>query len=199
MIEKKGPPLLFYQVTPYIITYVRRGCERTITFSKINKIYIILRIGISEKGLLSLELTVDSDDASQSSYNILSNAVSKLEEYKAPSMFGKGPERYTFQYLLPVVSYTFIHTLHNHLIKVFISFQMSLDMRVLFSNSWLFSSIISSKMEKNQLMNSMIRTTTFISQSTGDLKVYIYAYYNSCLQFLTQYTYKYIIFIYRTI
>jgi carboxypeptidase PM20D1 len=68
------------------------------------------RLGVAEKGSVTLELTV-TQFASHSSFppwetsiGILSEAVSKVEKNKLPSMLGTGPERYTLEYVAPYVS-----------------------------------------------------------------------------------------------
>lgn len=69
-----------------------------------------LRIGITEKGSLTLELSVSgtpghsSIPPSESPIGILASAVAKLEERQQPVMFGQGPEYHTLQYLAPFVS-----------------------------------------------------------------------------------------------
>lgn len=68
------------------------------------------RIGVTEKGSLTLELSVvgspghSSLPPSESPIGILASAVAKLEDHQQPIMFGQGPEYATFQYLAPFVS-----------------------------------------------------------------------------------------------
>ena len=69
-----------------------------------------LRIGVTEKGYLTLELEVNgtpghsSVPPKETAIGILSRAVSALEENPHPSMFGFGPEMDFFSYLSPSVS-----------------------------------------------------------------------------------------------
>jgi len=64
---------------------------------------------VSEKGHLTLELNVNGNPGHssfppwESAIGILSEAVTKLEKNKLPSLFGTGPERSTFEYLAPHV------------------------------------------------------------------------------------------------
>lgn len=71
------------------------------------------RVGVSEKGLLSLELTVHGNPGHSSfppwetSIGILAAAVSKLEKNKLPSMLGTGIERTMFESLASSVGYIY--------------------------------------------------------------------------------------------
>ncbi|KAF4517314.1 hypothetical protein B566_EDAN007266, partial [Ephemera danica] len=59
----------------------------------------VAMIGVTEKGLLTLELTVKATPGHssfppwESAIVILADAVSRLEKNKLPIAFGKGPER----------------------------------------------------------------------------------------------------------
>nr|CAD7459612.1 unnamed protein product [Timema tahoe] len=65
------------------------------------------RVGISEKGTATLELSVigtpghSSFPPAESAIGILAAAVAKLEENQQPSLLGKGPESAMFRYLAP--------------------------------------------------------------------------------------------------
>jgi hypothetical protein len=48
---------------------------------------------------------------------------------------------------------------------------MTFDLRMLYSNFWLFTELLTSKMEPNQMMNSLIRTTTALTIINGGIKV----------------------------
>lgn len=67
------------------------------------------RVGVSEKGTATIELTVSgapghsSFPPAESPIGILSAAVSRLEKSPLPSMFGYGPEKQMFEYLAPHV------------------------------------------------------------------------------------------------
>lgn len=85
----------------------------------------IFRVGVTEKGTLTLELSVVGNPGhaslppAASPIGILAAAVAKLEEYQQPIMFGKGPESATFEYLAPYVSiyvylvFSYSHNLYN--------------------------------------------------------------------------------------
>uniref|UniRef100_A0A1B6DL87 Uncharacterized protein n=1 Tax=Clastoptera arizonana TaxID=38151 RepID=A0A1B6DL87_9HEMI len=80
-------------------------------------------VGVTEKGTLTLELSVIGNPGhaslppTASPIGILASAVAKLEEYQQPIMFGKGPESATFEYLAPYASFGY---------------------RLIYSNLWLF-------------------------------------------------------------
>ncbi|XP_059490721.1 N-fatty-acyl-amino acid synthase/hydrolase PM20D1-like [Neocloeon triangulifer] len=112
-------------------------------------------VGVSEKGHLTLELSVNGNPGHssfppwESAIGILSDAITKLEKNKLPSLFGTGPERSTFEYLAPHVG--FLH-------------------RILYSNMWLFAGIMSRVMEREALSNAMVRTTSAITVFHGGIK-----------------------------
>ncbi|CAB3378126.1 Hypothetical predicted protein [Cloeon dipterum] len=112
-------------------------------------------VGVSEKGYLTLELSVNGSPGHssfppwESAIGILSEAITKLEKNKLPSMFGTGPERSTFEYLAPHVG--FLH-------------------RLLYSNMWLFSGFMARIMEKEALSNAYVRTTSAITVFHGGIK-----------------------------
>lgn len=68
------------------------------------------RVGVTEKGSLTLELSVagspghSSVPPASTAIGILATAVSKLEDHQQPIMFGEGPEAATLQYIAPYVS-----------------------------------------------------------------------------------------------
>jgi carboxypeptidase PM20D1 len=68
------------------------------------------RVGVSEKGTATLELTVTGSPGHssfppwESAIGILADSVARLERHKLPSKLGSGPERSTFEYLAPHVS-----------------------------------------------------------------------------------------------
>lgn len=71
---------------------------------------LFLRVGISEKGTATLELSVSgtpghsSFPPPESAIGILAAAIARLEENPPPSLLGQGPESATFKYLAPHVS-----------------------------------------------------------------------------------------------
>lgn len=48
---------------------------------------------------------------------------------------------------------------------------MSFDLRMLYANFWLFTDLLTSKMERDQTMNSLLRTTTAMTIIKGGIKV----------------------------
>ena len=100
-------------------------------------------IGISEKGYLSLRLSVEVEGGhssmpeQDSAIGILSRAVARLEANPMPAH-------------LEVVEF-----LMGYLGSVMPFFQ-----RMLFANTWLFGGILKNQLEKSNVMNASIRTTT---------------------------------------
>lgn len=100
-------------------------------------------IGISEKGYLSLRLTVEVDGghssmpAQETAIGILSGAIAKLEANPLPAH-------------LEVIEF-----LMSYLGSALPFFQ-----RMLFANTWLFSGILKKQLVKSNTMNAIIRTTT---------------------------------------
>ncbi len=100
-------------------------------------------VGISEKGYLSLRLTVEVEGGHSSmpeeetAIGILSRAVTLLEADKMPSH-------------LEVVEF-----LMGYLGSALPFFQ-----RMLFANTWLFGGILKNKLSESNVMNASIRTTT---------------------------------------
>lgn len=76
-------------------------------------ICLLDRVGISEKGTVTLELSVTGNPGhssfppAESAIGILAAAVARLEENPQPSLLGKGPESATFKYLAPHVCSNF--------------------------------------------------------------------------------------------
>ncbi len=100
-------------------------------------------IGISEKGYVSLKLTVEVDGghssmpAQETAIGILSLAIVKLELNPMPAR-------------LEVIEF-----MMSYLGSVLPFFQ-----RMLFANTWLFGGILKKELGKSNLMNASIRTTT---------------------------------------
>lgn len=69
------------------------------------------RIGVTEKGYATLELSVEMNPGHSSippketSIGVLAKAVAALEANPHPSVFGKGPEMDFFSYMAPFVSF----------------------------------------------------------------------------------------------
>uniref|UniRef100_A0AAR2JUT6 Peptidase M20 dimerisation domain-containing protein n=1 Tax=Pygocentrus nattereri TaxID=42514 RepID=A0AAR2JUT6_PYGNA len=85
-------------------------------------------IGVSEKGSATVKLSVSmkpghsSLPPRESSIGILAAAVTRLEEYPMPRLFGYGPERATFEHL---------------------AHKFDLPLRFIMSNLWLFTPLLS--------------------------------------------------------
>ncbi|KAF4532034.1 hypothetical protein B566_EDAN015013 [Ephemera danica] len=115
----------------------------------------IALIGVTEKGAVTLKLEVEIPGSHssfppwESCIGVLSEAVSKLEKKKLPSVLGDGPERYTFEYVAPYVSFGY---------------------RMVYANLWLFSGLMSKYMERDQLLNTIVRTTTALTIINGGEK-----------------------------
>ncbi|CAL1262205.1 unnamed protein product [Larinioides sclopetarius] len=115
----------------------------------------IALVGISEKGMLNLDLTV-KDNPGHSSFPkretpiiVLSKAVSKLEGDVFPSMFGKGPEVTMLEELAYCVPF---------------------PLKVVLSNIWLFKPFIPLFM-RDPASSAFHRTTTAVTIIKGGHKV----------------------------
>jgi carboxypeptidase PM20D1 len=100
-------------------------------------------IGISEKGYLSLRLTVAQDGghssmpAQETAIGILSKAIAKLEAHPMPAH-------------LEVVEF----------MMSYIGSALPFMQRMAFANTWLFGSRLKKRLAKSNLLNASIRTTT---------------------------------------
>lgn len=100
-------------------------------------------VGISEKGYLSLRLTVEvqgghsSMPEQETAIGILSRAIALLEADKIPSH-------------LEVVEF----------LMGYLGSALPFYQRMLFANTWLFGGILKTQLEKSNVMNASIRTTT---------------------------------------
>ncbi|CAH1783895.1 unnamed protein product [Owenia fusiformis] len=112
-------------------------------------------IGTSEKGYLTLELSVQTQGGhssmpgKESSIGILANAIARLENSPQPSMFGTGPERGLFEQLAP---------------------HMKLGFKTLMSNLWLFSPLVTMVLSWKPSSNAMVRTTTAVTEFHAGIK-----------------------------
>lgn len=101
-------------------------------------------IGIAEKGCLSIELSVESEEGhssmppQQTAIGILSSAISRLEKKQFPARL-EAPVKKMFETLSP---------------------EMPLGLRVVFANLWLFESLVKKKLASVPRTNALIRTTT---------------------------------------
>ncbi|KAF5903454.1 N-fatty-acyl-amino acid synthase/hydrolase PM20D1 [Clarias magur] len=115
-------------------------------------------IGVTEKGQATVKLSVSmkpghsSMPPRQSSIGILAAAVTRLEDYPMPRLFGSGPERSTFEHL---------------------AHKFGLPFRFVMSNLWLFIPLMSRVMERKPDMNAFVRTTTAVTMFNSGVKVNI--------------------------
>ncbi|XP_053338993.1 N-fatty-acyl-amino acid synthase/hydrolase PM20D1.2-like [Clarias gariepinus] len=113
-------------------------------------------IGVTEKGQATIKLSVSmkpghsSMPPRQSSIGILAAAVTRLEDYPMPRLFGSGPERSTFEHL---------------------AHKFALPFRFIMSNLWLFIPLMSRVMERKPDMNAFVRTTTAVTMFNSGVKV----------------------------
>jgi carboxypeptidase PM20D1 len=107
----------------------------------------VAMIGTSEKGYLSLELTVDvpgghsSVPPNESSIGILSAAIRKIETHPLPARIG-GPMGEFLEY---------------------VGGSASFPMRIVFKNMWLFSPVVKKILEASPDSNATLRTTAAVT------------------------------------
>ncbi len=111
-------------------------------------------IGLSEKGYLSVELTVELEGGHSSmppkntAVGILSHAIAQLDAPPLPARLA-GPVKALFATLGP---------------------EMPFGMRLAFSNLWLLSPVVLSQLEAKTSTNATIRTTTAPTMFQGSVK-----------------------------
>ncbi|XP_019369286.1 PREDICTED: N-fatty-acyl-amino acid synthase/hydrolase PM20D1 [Gavialis gangeticus] len=112
-------------------------------------------IAITEKGSLTLNLTVRSDPGHSSappketSIGILAAAMSRLEKNPMPRLFGYGPELMMFEHLAS---------------------EFAFPLNIIMKNLWLFSPIVSRIIERKPPGNSVVRTTTALTIFNAGIK-----------------------------
>ncbi|KAK7102398.1 N-fatty-acyl-amino acid synthase/hydrolase PM20D1.2-like [Littorina saxatilis] len=115
----------------------------------------VAAIGTSEKGQVILRLKVkgqtghSSMPIKDSSIGILARAVHRLESNPHPSMFGYGPERAMFEHLAA---------------------DMQFSHRMIMSNLWLFSPLISWVLSQKPSTNAVVRTVTAVTKFNAGIK-----------------------------
>ncbi|KAG1961968.1 M20/M25/M40 family metallo-hydrolase [Pimephales promelas] len=113
-------------------------------------------IGVSEKGQATVKLSVSSAPGHssmpprESSIGILASAVRSLEKNRMPNLFGHGPERATFEYL---------------------AHKFGWPHKMIMSNLWLFSSMLSGILEGQPDTNAFVRTTTAVTMFNSGVKI----------------------------
>lgn len=111
-------------------------------------------IGIAEKGLLSVELTVETEGGHSSSpppqtaIGILGRAISRLEENQMPGSI-KGVVGQMFQFVGP---------------------EMAFGKKLVFANLWLFRPLVERQMAAQPSTNAAMRTTTAVTIIEGGVK-----------------------------
>jgi carboxypeptidase PM20D1 len=111
-------------------------------------------VGVAEKGVLSLELSVEGEGGhssmppSHTAIGILAAALSRLEEHPMPGAFG-GVARQTFDYLGP---------------------EMGLAGKVVFANLWLFRPLVERRLSSQPNTSAVLRTTTAVTIIEGGVK-----------------------------
>ncbi|XP_047377710.1 N-fatty-acyl-amino acid synthase/hydrolase PM20D1 isoform X1 [Sciurus carolinensis] len=115
-----------------------------------------LRISVSEKGAIDLMLQVNTTSGHSSappketSIGILSAAVSRLEQTPMPNMFGSGLLKTALQQMAS---------------------EFPFPLNIVLSNLWLFQPLVSRILEKNEMTNAMVRTTTALTMFNAGVKV----------------------------
>ncbi|HVN52975.1 MAG TPA: M20 family peptidase [Anaerolineaceae bacterium] len=110
-------------------------------------------VGAAEKGYLNLELSVNQEGghssmpSSQTAIGILGRAIANLEIHPAPA------------HLDPAI------TLFRYLGE-----ELSLGMRLIFANAWLFGGLIKRSLSATPETNALIRTTTAVTIIKGGSK-----------------------------
>ncbi|XP_029013325.1 N-fatty-acyl-amino acid synthase/hydrolase PM20D1.2-like isoform X2 [Betta splendens] len=113
-------------------------------------------IGVSEKGAATVKLSVSTAPGHSSmppretSIGILAAAVKRLEDNPMPRLFGRGPERATFQHL---------------------AHKFRLPLKFVMSNLWLFSPLLGRVLEMKPETNAFVRTTTAVTIFNSGVKV----------------------------
>ncbi|XP_031294564.2 N-fatty-acyl-amino acid synthase/hydrolase PM20D1 isoform X1 [Camelus dromedarius] len=113
-------------------------------------------ISVSEKGAMNLMLQVNmtpghsSAPPKETSIGILSAAVSRLEQTPMPNMFGDGPMKMALQQLAN---------------------EFPFPANIILSNLWLFRPLVSRWMERNDITNALVRTTTALTMFNAGVKV----------------------------
>lgn len=103
----------------------------------------VVVVGISEKGYLSLKLTIEVDGghssmpAQDTAIGILSTAIARLEVDPMPAH-------------LEVVEF----------LMSYLGSALPFKQRMLFANTWLFGGILKNKLAESNMLNASIRTTT---------------------------------------
>ncbi|XP_061703209.1 N-fatty-acyl-amino acid synthase/hydrolase PM20D1.2 [Syngnathoides biaculeatus] len=112
-------------------------------------------IGVSEKGQATVKLSVatlpghSSMPSKESSVGILAAAVKRLEDNPMPLLFGRGPERETFEHL---------------------AHKFGLPLKFILSNLWLFSPLVGRLLEQKPDSNAFVRTTTAVTIFNAGVK-----------------------------
>uniref|UniRef100_A0A8C5M0V5 Peptidase M20 dimerisation domain-containing protein n=1 Tax=Leptobrachium leishanense TaxID=445787 RepID=A0A8C5M0V5_9ANUR len=115
----------------------------------------IALIGVTEKGAITLNLTVNSPPGHssmpprESSIGILSAALSRLEQDQMPNRFGKGPEGAMFEQLAD---------------------EFYFPLNIVMANLWLFGPLVSRILQRTPSGNALVRTTTALTIFNAGIK-----------------------------
>ncbi|XP_003792267.1 N-fatty-acyl-amino acid synthase/hydrolase PM20D1 [Otolemur garnettii] len=113
-------------------------------------------ISVSEKGAINLRLQVNMTPGhsaappKETSIGIIAAAVSRLEQTPMPNMFGSGPLETAVQQLAS---------------------EFPFPVNIVLSNLWLFGPLVSRLMERNYIMNALVRTTMALTMFNAGVKV----------------------------
>uniref|UniRef100_A0A671K8N8 Probable carboxypeptidase PM20D1.1 n=1 Tax=Sinocyclocheilus anshuiensis TaxID=1608454 RepID=A0A671K8N8_9TELE len=131
-------------------------------------------IGVSEKGKATVKLSASTPPGHssmpprESSIGILASAVTRLEKNRLPNLFGHGPERATFEHLAHKFGWPY---------------------RMVMSNLWLFSSLLSGVLEGQPDTNAFVRTTTAVTMFNSGVKINVMpAYAEAFVDFRIHYS-----------
>uniref|UniRef100_A0A8C5LUU1 Peptidase M20 dimerisation domain-containing protein n=1 Tax=Leptobrachium leishanense TaxID=445787 RepID=A0A8C5LUU1_9ANUR len=115
----------------------------------------IALIGVTEKGTITLNLTVHSPPGHssmpprESRIGILSAALSRLEQNPMPNRFGKGPEGAMFEQLAD---------------------EFYFPLNIMMANLWLFGPLVSRILQRTPSGNAIVRTTTALTIFNAGIK-----------------------------
>jgi len=112
-------------------------------------------IGTSEKGYCTVEISVNmkgghsSMPDKESAIGVLAKAVAKLEANRQPIMFGYGPEVGMLQHLASEMNFAY---------------------RMIMSNLWIFSPVVTRIMSGRPSSDAVMRTTTAVTMFNAGIK-----------------------------
>lgn len=147
VLEKRGIQFDFIlDEGPIVISNIFKGLDLPVGL-----------IGVVEKGIVTLNLTVEALSTGHSSMptpetniGILSKALTRIEHHKQPIMFGSGPEKEMFEHLASETAF---------------------PLRVILANLWFFRPLMGWVLTKlGPSTNAFARTTTAVTMIHGGFK-----------------------------